>query len=108
MLKELQRRAAVLTLALLTVAVCVFAFINFQKEQSFEQPTDGVWWEESNGGLTAQRVLPGSPGERAGIKTGDLLTAINGQPTPRVASAVQQMFATGTYRGATYSLERHD
>jgi two-component system, NtrC family, sensor kinase len=107
MLKELQRRGAVLTLALLTVAVCVFAFINFQKEQSFEQPTDGVWWEESGGGLTAQRVLPGSPGERAGIKTGDLLTAINGQPTPQVASAVQQMFATGTYRGATYSLERH-
>jgi len=106
MLKELQRRTAVLTLALLTVTVCVFAFINFQKEQAFEQPTDGVWWEEVSGGLKAQRVLPDSPGERAGIKAGDLLIDINGVPTHRVASAVQQMFLTGTYRGATYSLER--
>jgi two-component system NtrC family sensor kinase len=86
MLKELQRRTAVLTLALLTVTVCVFAFINFQKEQAFEQPTDGVWWEEASGGLKAQRVLPDSPGERAGIKAGDLLIDINGVP-PTVSPA---------------------
>ena len=109
MLKQVQSRTAVLPLALLTLAACIFAFINFQKEGSYEQPTDGVWWVESSGlvaGLQAERVLPESPAERAGIKTHDTLTAINGEPTPRLAKAVEQMFRTGTYRRATYSLIR--
>jgi len=110
MLKEMQSRTSVLPLALLTIAACVFAFINFQKQSSFEQPTDGVWWVESSNlatGLHAERVPAESPAERAGIKVGDTLTAINGTPTPRFAQAVEQMFRTGTYRGATYSLIRN-
>jgi PAS domain S-box-containing protein len=112
MLKQAQSRTAVLPLALLTLAACIFAFINFQKEGVYEQPTDGVWWVEAAAagapptGLTAERVLPESPAERAGIKRGDTLTAINGAPTPMLAQAVQQMFRTGTYRRATYSLVR--
>jgi len=110
MLKQVQTRRAVLPLALLTLAACIFAFLNFQKEANFEQPTDGVWWVEASAGnplgLHAERLLPDSPAERAGIKTGDVLTAIDGEPTPRLAQAVQQMFRTGTYRRATYSLVR--
>lgn len=110
MLKQVQSRTAVLTLALLTLTACVLAFINLQKEAQYEQPTDGAWWVESSGlpaGLRAARVLPDSAAERAGIKSGDLLTAIDGAPTPRLAQAVQRMFQTGTYRRATYRLVRN-
>jgi two-component system, NtrC family, sensor kinase len=107
MLKDLQLRGAVLPLAVLTLAAAILAFINFTKESNFEQPTDGVWWSESADGLTAQRVLTDSPGERAGIKAGDQLTAINGTPTTRVATLERQMFRTGTYRTATYTLHRN-
>jgi PAS domain S-box-containing protein len=109
MLRQVQSRTAVLPLALITLTACIFAFINLQKEGSYEQPTDGVWWVEAShslAALKAERVLPDSPAERAGIKKGDLLTAINGEPTARLAQAVQQMFRTGTYRRATYSLVR--
>ncbi len=38
------------------------------------EPVDGVWWREAPGGLEAEKVLPDSPGQRAGIQTHDLLT----------------------------------
>jgi hypothetical protein len=110
MLKEMQSRTSVLPLALLTVAACVFAFINFQKQSSFEQPTDGVWWVESASsatGLHAERVPEGSPAQRAGIKPGDQLVAIHGTPTPTYASAIEQMFRTGVMQDTTYSLVRN-
>ncbi len=105
-----QSRAALLLLSVLTIAACVFAFINFRKEAAYDTPTDGVAWRESQHsatpGLRAERVLPNSPAERAGIKRDDLLVSINGAPMAHAANAVRQMFRTGSYRGATYSLER--
>ena len=109
MLKQVQSKTAVLLLALLTLAVCTFAFINVQQEGDYQQPTDGVWWVDAAAptlGLHAERVLPDSPAERAGIKSGDTLTAINATPTLRLSQAVQEMYRTGTYRRATYSLIR--
>jgi hypothetical protein len=43
MTKDFQTRFSAVTLAVLTVAAAVFAFINFQKERQFETPYDGVW-----------------------------------------------------------------
>ena len=40
----------------------------------------GLGLKESNGVLVSG-VSPGSPADRAGIKTGDVITAINGQST---------------------------
>ena len=73
---------AVVTLGLVLLAVC-----NFQQEIHFQQPDDGVWWSEApgEGGLKADKVLPGSPGERAGLRTRDLLTEVNDAPIKRLA-----------------------
>lgn len=99
-------RIAAIVLAVLTLAAVIFACINFTHENDFQIPTDGVWWAETHGGLVAQKVLAGEPGERAGIEAGDLLTAINGHPTPRTAAAQRQIFATGIYSKATYTIAR--
>ena len=61
-------------LALATAGLVVLAILNLRQEQQFQQPDDGVWWREVAGGLKADRVLPNSPGLRAGIRVGDLLT----------------------------------
>src|ERR1700729_697534 len=61
-------------LALATAGLVVLAAFNLRQEQQFQQPDDGVWWREVAGGLQADRVLPNSPGQRAGIRLGDLLT----------------------------------
>ncbi len=106
MQKSLQIRATVVLLALFTVAAAVFASLNFVKDLDFQEPTDGVAWVESHGGLLARRVPDNTPGERAGIKPGDLLIAAGDHPVPRTASLVREWFRTGIYRRIDYTLVR--
>ena len=101
-----QTRVLAIVLALATVAACVFATLNFQHESGFDVPTDGIWWVEAPGGLRAERVPADSPGHRAGIRTGDILVSIDDQPTPRLASLVREMFRSGIWAHATYSILR--
>lgn len=106
MTKDFQIRFAAILLAILTASSVVFAWINYQKEREWESPYDGVWWVERDGRVQAERVDADGPGEKAGIKVGDRLTAINGAPVHRSANAVRQMYRTGVWSKANYSLER--
>src|SRR5207302_11254874 len=106
MTRESQLRAAAVVLALCTVAVIVFGVINFQKEREYIVPDDGVWWLESGGQLSAERVTPLGPGERAGLKAGDQLTDINGRPIHTGGDRVRKLFRVGTYSKATYGVNR--
>src|SRR5215469_6290710 len=101
-----QTRILAVALAIATLAACVLAAINLERENGFDVPTDGIWWVESTGGLRAERVPPGSPGDRAGVRTGDILVAINEHPTPRLAPFVREIFHRGIWAHATYSILR--
>ncbi len=39
---------------------------------------DGVLWTDGVSGVEALRVVPGGPGDRAGIQKGDRLLSVNG------------------------------
>ena len=104
--RSLQTRVTAITLALLTAAAVLLAIFNFQQEQHFQRPTDGVWWVESGGALQAQRVPANSAGERAGIKAGDLLLSVNQQPTVHVSALTREMFRTKVYGSANYVISR--
>ncbi|MDP9268694.1 MAG: ATP-binding protein [Acidobacteriota bacterium] len=108
MRSESHIRFVALALAVLTVAATVLAFINYQKERSAEVPTDGVWWVEHEGWLRAERVDPRGPADKAGIKAGDELSAINGQTVNSVASVQRQIYRTGIWKDSTYSLVRNE
>ena len=82
MLKTFQIRVAVVLLAGFTLAAAILASLNFAKEGSYSLPTDLVHWVEASGGLKALRVLKDGPGDRAGIRAGDLLISANSAPTP--------------------------
>ncbi|MHB8301233.1 MAG: GAF domain-containing sensor histidine kinase [Acidobacteriaceae bacterium] len=99
-------RIAAIVLAVLTLAAVILASINYTHENDFQVPTDGVWWAEAHGGLVAQKVLLASPGDRAGIEAGDLLIAVNDRPTLRIAALQRQIFSTGIYSRAMYTVER--
>jgi two-component system, NtrC family, sensor kinase len=101
-----QTRILAVALAIATLAVCVLAAINLEREGSFDVPTDGIWWVEATGGLRAERVPPGSPGDRAGVRAGDILIAVNDRPTERLAPLVRQMFRSGSWAHTTYSILR--
>ncbi len=101
-----QTRILATALALATVIVCVLAALNFQRESGFEVPTDGIWWVEAQGGLRAENVPFNSPGQRAGLREGDILVGINDRPTNRLAPFVRETFRSGIWAHATYSILR--
>ena len=93
-------------IALLSVAAVTLAWINFQKDHEFESPYDGVWWVENGDHLQAQWVDVNGPGEKAGVKHGDLLVAVDGRDVKNVGSLEHQMYRSGVWSKTTYSLVR--
>ncbi len=93
-------------LAIATAALFLLAVMNLRQERQVQEPDTGVWWHEVTGGLRADKVLPGMPGERAGIQVNDLLTAVNGVPVKSVADLERQLYRVGTYSQLSYSITR--
>lgn len=107
--KALQTRAVAILLALVTLLACALGIANFLQENSYEAPTDGVWWIESTGpqaGLVAQRVPLTSTAHRAGVRAGDLLLDANHHKTTKAAALQREMLRTGTWGHITYALVR--
>ena len=103
---HLLNRVQATLLAILTVGVVALAVMNFRQESSFQQPYDGVWWVEGQGGLVAEKVLPESPGQRAGIQPNDLLTAVNDDATTHLADLDRELYRTEVYGKANYTITR--
>ena len=101
-----QTRILAVALAVATLAICLFAALNLRQEGTFDVPTDGTWLVEAPGGLRFERVPADTPAARAGIRTGDILQAINERPTPRLAPYVRETFRSGIWAHATYSILR--
>lgn len=101
-----QTRILAVALAVVTLGACVLALLNLKSESLFEVPTDGISWVEGSGGLVARHVPAGSPGDRAGIRTGDVLIGINERPVQRMAPLVREMFHSGIWAHSTYSILR--
>jgi hypothetical protein len=106
MTKESYTRFVASLLATFTVAAVVFGFINWRKEREFEIPYDGVWWIESSGNLVARRVQLNEPGAKAGIKTGDVLVAVNGEKVSDFPSLVRETYRAGIWSKIEYGLVR--
>ena len=104
--RDFQNRFTAGLLILLTAAAVVLAWINFQKEREFQIPSDGVWWVESNGVLTARQLEPDGPGAKGGIKTGDQLVAVNQRDVKSTAGLLRQLYQAGAWSKTTYSVVR--
>src|ERR1700757_3863715 len=105
--KEFQIRFTAGFLFLITVAACVFAWINFQKEHEFQIPYDGAWWVERGGHLVADRVERNGPADKSGIRQGDQLATVNGREVKNAPALERQLYATGVWSRANYSVIRH-
>jgi PAS domain S-box-containing protein len=109
---SLLNRVQATLLALATAALFVLAVLNLQQERHFQQPDDGVWWHEADGGLQAERVLPGQAGQVAGIQPNDLLTGVASCPScnettvQRLSDLDRALYRTGPYGQVFYSITR--
>src|SRR6202008_4151277 len=100
--KDFQIRFTAGFLFLMTVAACVFAWINFQKEHEFQIPSDGVWGVERGGRVVADRIEPNGPGDKAGIRGGDQLASVNGREVKTTPALQRQLYGSGVWSKATY------
>jgi two-component system, NtrC family, sensor kinase len=105
--KSFQTRITVVFLAVFTLAAAVLASLNFVQENNYQAPTDGIWWVEAHGGLEARQVTKGQAGYRAGIRTGDILVDVNGQPAQRWATLAMALIQTKPYNTITYTVLRN-
>ena len=99
-------RFLTLLLAIVSVALVIFAFINFQQRRVYQLPTDGVSWVTTPEGLKAWSVTPHSPGQLAGIAAGDILTSIDGRSVKTTVDASRAIFESGVWSRVTYGLAR--
>jgi signal transduction histidine kinase len=106
MQRTFQTRIVAVLLALFTGAAVVCAGFNLVQENRYQTPTDGVTWVEAQAGLEAQHVPANSPGEQAGVKSGDLLLAANNRPIHVAADLGREIWRTGAYSKIHYTLER--
>jgi len=104
--REFEARFTAILLTLLTVAAILFAGFNYRIEHQTTVPDDGAWWMERNGQLVADRLEQGGPAERAGIRRGDKVVSINGRSVDTAATVTRQLYYSGVYSKATYSLIR--
>ncbi len=105
--RESQARFVAVLLCLLTVTAIVFAALNFRQENQTLVPDDGVWWVERDGRLIADRIDPNGAGAKAGIKVDDQLVSVNGQEIRNTPGLVRQLYRSGPWSKATYSILRH-
>ncbi len=61
-------------------ALLFLGVISFTNQLSWREPTDGVVWEQQGEDIVAASVESEGPGAAAGIRSGDVLVLVDGQP----------------------------
>ena len=101
--REWPRSVVPIVVALLLL---VMGIANIVQRAASDEVEDGVLWVERSAGVVAAEVAPESPAERAGVRAGDILIAIDGEPvTERSAVFALQVNARPGDRH-TYTLLR--
>jgi two-component system NtrC family sensor kinase len=106
MFQELKFQLSTAILTILTLAAAVSAVINFQGQQKFRLPDDGVVWVNRSGSVEALHVEPDGPGAKAGLKNGDALLAINGAPIGKATDVPQVLVTVGAWSKPSYTIRR--
>jgi PAS domain S-box-containing protein len=106
MFQELKFQLSTAILTILTIGVGAAALINFQQQQRFRLPEDGVIWVDRNGGVEALTAPAASQGYKAGLRTGDRLKMINGLPIQRAVEVTQVLARVGSWTKSKYYVSR--
>ncbi|MBI4161186.1 MAG: PAS domain S-box protein [Acidobacteria bacterium] len=96
--------------AALALALCVAVLgpgtAGFLRKATDRRPDDGVTWRYPSGGPAAGAVRAGGPGDRAGIRPGDRLRAIDRVPVGDESSLLEALWRVEAGETPSYSLTR--
>src|SRR5262249_48003052 len=95
-------RAWVLPGFLLLLLVGVGSFLNRAASLHGE---DGVFWTDREGSVVADRIAPGGPGSRGGLRSGDILITIDGERVGSAPRVRELLWGRGGQR-IPYRIER--
>ena len=107
MKENLRVRVGAVVLALATLAAVIFAWLNFVQRSRYDIVDDGVAWTDSPNGIEAWKVAAESPASMAGIRSGDVLLAINEAPVPSAANVARRLYRAGLWTQLRYKLSRN-
>ena len=107
MKENLRVRVGAVVLALATLAAVIFAWLNFVQRSRYDIVDDGVAWTDSSNGIEAWKVAANSPASMAGIRTGDVLLAINDARVPSAAHVARRLYRAGLWTQLRYKLSRN-
>ena len=97
------KNAIVVLAGLLLAALGVY---NIALKATWTVMDDGVFWTAAPQGLVAVRVAPGGPAARAGVRTGDVLLAVDGEEVLSPARLDGTLAARRRGERVSYSLLR--
>lgn len=92
-----------LVAAMVVAVLLALGLANVQARARWHEVEDGVLWAARAEGIAAVEVAPGSAGDRAGIRRGDILVAVGGAPVDTPADVVA--FARGGHGGTRLSYD---
>src|SRR5262245_37559598 len=93
------------TLLVVGALLCL-AGLNVHQRATWSEVEDGVLWRSLNGAVVAVEIAPGTAGDRAGIRKGDILLTIEGKEVVEVADVVAILHASAPGRALRYLVAR--
>ena len=107
MKQNLRVSLGAVVLALATLAAVIFALLNFDQRNRYDQPNDGITWIDTDHGVQARHVAPSSPASHTAIHPGDILLTFNGAPISRAAEVARWLDRAGLWTLVHYKLSRN-
>ncbi|MEE8176770.1 MAG: PDZ domain-containing protein, partial [Acidobacteriota bacterium] len=105
-MRSLRVDLQLIVLVLLTLAGVLAGAVNLWQQREYRLPDDGVVWVDFQNGVLARDIAAESPAATAGLRAGDLLLSINGQPVATTAEVSRQVFELGTGALGRYQVLR--
>ena len=90
--------------AFFTCALVVIGVLNVRDRIAWVDASDGVFWVETEHGLTAETVATDGPAYQAGIRVGDQLHAINGQQITNLGLYAENIYIAEPGAQVDYSV----
>jgi PAS domain S-box-containing protein len=93
---------------LVVAGLLCLAVLNIYQRATWSEVEDGVLWRSLNGAVVATEVAAGTPADRAGIKSGDVLLMVEGREVLDVPDVVEILHASRPGQPLHYLVARAD